>query len=134
MARVDLFLAAERDKEASLGKRKRLSSSSADSGDDSGDDDQAVGVPQRTLQNGASKRKVKFENASASVVPCAAAPSCPYPSAAEERARVKKSELQQFVANSENEDFYLSSVELQEFVSILKDACQNRSVHEVPYL
>ncbi|CAM6113575.1 unnamed protein product [Calypogeia fissa] len=129
MGRVSSFLAAEREKETSVRKRKRFASS-PELDDDTGDEDSVDGVPQRLLQDSAPRRKVKLDDAS-TVAVSSAAPSCPYPSAAEERARVKKLELQQFVANSENEDFYLSRPELQEFVTILKDACHNRSVHEV---
>ncbi|KAL3693177.1 hypothetical protein R1sor_006828 [Riccia sorocarpa] len=131
--RVQNFLAMAEKKKA-LGKRKCPFSDTATASEDELEDEDLVeGSSKRAaklLLKTSSDRKRK-EDDSIRLFPLTTTSSCPYPSAAEERARLKKQELRQFVANSEQEDFYLSSMELQEFVTILKDACENRSVHEV---
>ncbi|KAL2634648.1 hypothetical protein R1flu_006127 [Riccia fluitans] len=137
--RVQNFLALAEKKKAlangALGKRKcPFTDAGTGSEDELDDEDPLEASAKRAvklLQKTSSDRKRKEDDDSVRLFPTTSASSCPYPSAAEERARLKKQELRQFVANSEQEDFYLSSMELQEFVTILKDACENRSVHEV---
>ncbi|BFI30056.1 hypothetical protein AXG93_2528s1220 [Marchantia polymorpha subsp. ruderalis] len=136
MERVNSFLAAEK-KKAALGKRKFPFNSDPATGseDDLEDDDQLEGSNKRAVRllqkTSADRSKKKDDDDSVRLFPMPSTTNCPYPSEAEERARQKKQDLRQFVANSEQEDFYLSGMELQEFVTILKDACENRSVHEV---
>jgi len=135
VARVAQFLSSEKQQTKALAghpKRKRefLSDSSDDETGSSAkkvaavkEGTRAAALMQEIVEklSGASKGKAigHFSN-------------CPYPSAAEERFRVKRQrKLEAELERESPEACHLTSMEVAEFIMVLKDICSDRTVIQV---
>jgi hypothetical protein len=135
VARVAQFLSSEKQRTKALAghlkrKRESLSDSSDDETGSSGkkvaevkEGTRAAALMQEIVEklSGASKGKAigHFSN-------------CPYPSAAEEKFRVKRQrKLEAELERESPEACHLTSKEVAEFIMVLKDMCRDRTVVQV---